>query len=123
MTEAPTLEQLETLAAVGRRLREWRRFRRRTQSEVAAAVGITQASVSNYELGRRDPGISTLLGVAEYLEVPPGDLLTGLPPVPAEEGRTRSRSARLVLTRPQLLAALEEFVSHWGMPEESPLAQ
>lgn len=61
--------------AVGGRIREWRMERELSQAEVARHAGITQASLSNYENGKRDLPLSTLLGVASALNVSLGDLL------------------------------------------------
>lgn len=61
--------------AVGQRIREWRLRRDLSQAEVARVAGITQASLSNYETGKRDLPLSTLLGVSRALEVGVGDIL------------------------------------------------
>ncbi len=60
---------------VGARIREWRLRRELSQAEVARHAGITQASLSNYENGKRDLPLSTLVGVAAALNVSIGDLL------------------------------------------------
>lgn len=64
-----------TRSSVGQRIREWRLRRELSQAEVARLAGITQASLSNYEHGKRDLPLSTLLGVARALNVSVGDLL------------------------------------------------
>jgi HTH-type transcriptional regulator, competence development regulator len=60
---------------VGSRIREWRLRRELSQAEVARHAGITQASLSNYENGKRDLPLSTLVGVASALNVSIGELL------------------------------------------------
>lgn len=60
---------------VGQRMRLWRLRRELSQAEVAKRVGITQASLSNYENGKRDLPLPTLVGVACALNVSIGDLL------------------------------------------------
>jgi transcriptional regulator with XRE-family HTH domain len=60
---------------VGVRIREWRLRRELSQAEVAREAGITQASLSNYENGKRDMPLSTLVGVASALNVSIGDVL------------------------------------------------
>lgn len=60
---------------LGVRLREWRLQRGMSQADVARRAGITQASLSNYEAGKRDMPLSTFLGVASALNVSLGDLL------------------------------------------------
>ena len=64
-----------TRSSVGQRIRKWRHQRELSQAEVARLAGITQASLSNYEHGKRDLPLSTLLGVAQALNVSVGDLL------------------------------------------------
>jgi len=60
---------------VGVKIREWRQRRELSQADVARRAGITQASLSNYENGKRDMPLSTLVGVASALNVSLGDLL------------------------------------------------
>lgn len=59
----------------GRRLREWRIRRDKSQAEVARVAGITQASLSNYETGKRELPLATALNVAAALDVSLGELL------------------------------------------------
>jgi transcriptional regulator with XRE-family HTH domain len=61
--------------AVGQRIREWRLRRELSQADVARRAGITQASLSNYENGKRDMPLSTLLGVTGALNVSLSDVL------------------------------------------------
>ncbi len=68
-------EEVDLRANVGRRIREWRLRRELSQAEVARRAGITQASLSNYENGKRDLPLSTLIGVAGALNVSIGELL------------------------------------------------
>ena len=68
-------ERFEIRTAVGKRIREWRLKRELSQAEVAREASITQASLSNYENGKRDLPLSTLVGVAGALNVSLGDLL------------------------------------------------
>ena len=60
---------------VGAKIREWRLRRELSQADVARRAGITQASHSNYENGKRDMPRSTLIGVVSALNVSLGDLL------------------------------------------------
>jgi transcriptional regulator with XRE-family HTH domain len=57
------------------RAREWRERRGLSQARVARAAGLTQASVSNYETGRRDPTLLSALRIASALDVALGDLI------------------------------------------------
>ncbi len=74
MTLENETEQV-TRIGVGQRVREWRLRREMSQADVARLTGITQASLSNYENGKRDMPLSTLLGVSAALNVSLGDLL------------------------------------------------
>lgn len=60
---------------LGVKIREWRLRRELSQADIARRAGITQASLSNYENGKRDMPLSTLMGVASALNVSLGDLL------------------------------------------------
>ncbi|RLT43374.1 MAG: XRE family transcriptional regulator [Chloroflexi bacterium] len=62
-------------ADVGQRIRSWRVRRELSQANVARLVGITQASLSNYETGKRDLPLMTLMGLTGVLNVSLGDLL------------------------------------------------
>lgn len=83
---------------VGQRIREWRLRRELSQSEVARLAGITQASLSNYENGKRDLPLSTLLGVAQALNVSVGDLLD-LPDVIVVRDSVLGRAVEQLQTR------------------------
>lgn len=54
---------------IGAKIKTLRKGKKMTQFELAEALGITRASVSNYELGRRTPHLSELKRIAEYFGV------------------------------------------------------
>lgn len=60
---------------VGRRLRELRQERGLTQAELARAARMGQATLSNYEKGRRDILCGTLVSVASALGLSIGEVL------------------------------------------------
>ena len=62
-------------AAVGRRIRTIRRARGLTQQRCAAALGISFQQLQKYENGRNRIAASTLVLLAEVLEVAPSALL------------------------------------------------
>lgn len=64
------------LEVIGRRLRELRGVYR-TQAEVAEAIGVTPAAISQYENGERAPGDQTKIALAKYYGVPVGELFFG----------------------------------------------
>jgi transcriptional regulator with XRE-family HTH domain len=51
-------------------LKEWREERGVTQLDVAFAIGVTPATVANWESGRSEPKARHLRALAEFLEVP-----------------------------------------------------
>ena len=69
----------EQLSALGARLRQVRQGRRHSQREVADSVGSSDAAVSSYENGTRQPPIVWLRRFAEAYEADLGWLLTGAP--------------------------------------------
>lgn len=54
---------------VGKKLQELRKARRLTQQQLADKMGVTRATVSNYEVGRRAPHLSELKRFAEFYGV------------------------------------------------------
>lgn len=54
---------------IGAKIKTLRKGKKMTQFELAEALGITRASVSNYELGRRTPHLSELERIAKYFGV------------------------------------------------------
>lgn len=60
----------------GERLRRIRALKEMTQIEMASRIGLTTASYSNWELGKRKPRINKIKRVADILGVPVGYLLS-----------------------------------------------
>ena len=87
--------------AIGQRLREWRLRRERSQVEIAREAGITQASLSNYETGKRDLPLPTFLAVAATLEVSIGDLLD-VPEIVVVRDTIIGRAVARLVERPEL---------------------
>lgn len=54
---------------VGSKLKTLRKGRKLTQQELADKMGITRATVSNYEVGRRSPHLSELHRFAQFYGV------------------------------------------------------
>lgn len=48
---------------------------KRTQDEIAEAIGVSRATYSHYETGRSEPAIATLVKIAELFDVSLDDLL------------------------------------------------
>lgn len=69
------LDRPPTRRELGQRVRTWRLRRELSQQHVARIAGVTQAALSNYENGKRDMRLTTLLGVSAALNVSVGELL------------------------------------------------
>lgn len=54
---------------IGGKLKTLRKGRKLTQQELADRLGVTRATVSNYEVGRRSPHLSELQRFAEFYGV------------------------------------------------------
>lgn len=55
--------------SIGAKLKTLRKGRKLTQEQAADKLGITRATVSNYEVGRRSPHISELKRIADFYGV------------------------------------------------------
>lgn len=71
-----------TLQAIGRRLKSWRQDRKLSQYALAKGI-CTQASLSNYENGKRDMPVTTAVGLAKRLGVGLEELLNSRAADPA----------------------------------------
>lgn len=56
-------------SAIGRRIADLRREVGLTQGELAEKADISVVHLSNIELGKKTPGLSTLIRIAEALDV------------------------------------------------------
>lgn len=54
---------------IGGKLKTLRKGRKLTQQELADRLGVTRATISNYEVGRRTPHLSELQRFAEFYGV------------------------------------------------------
>lgn len=57
------------MKSCGQRISELREQRKITQIELATSLGITRASLSHYETGRREPDYDTLVKFADFFKV------------------------------------------------------
>lgn len=55
--------------SLGHKLKLLRKEKRMTQQELADALNVKRATISNYEIGRRSPHLSELRRIAEYFGV------------------------------------------------------
>jgi transcriptional regulator with XRE-family HTH domain len=68
-------DQLRQRREIGQRIRDWRLKRALSQVAVARVAGVTQASLSNYETGKRDLPLSTFFGILAALDIGVSELL------------------------------------------------
>ena len=71
-------------AMIGPRIAALRRERGMSQSELAAAIGVSPSALGMYEQGRREPSADTMVALARALDVTTDFLLTGQVATPAE---------------------------------------
>lgn len=55
--------------SIGHKLKTLRKGKKLTQEQAAEKLGITRATISNYEVGRRAPHISELKRIGEFYGV------------------------------------------------------
>jgi Zn-dependent peptidase ImmA (M78 family)/transcriptional regulator with XRE-family HTH domain len=76
------------------RLAQARRLRGYLKSDLAAAVGVTPAAISQFESGSTNPSAPTLNRLALALRIPPAFLVPGRPVIAIPEDETSFRSLR-----------------------------
>lgn len=57
-------------------LKEYRKSHGKTQEEMAEILHVSQQVYSNYECGKREPDLKTMIEIAEYYKISL-DVLTG----------------------------------------------
>lgn len=65
------MKKLIDIQMPGERIRYFRKKRNMTQKELAAAIGLGDSAIRNYELGNRFPNEAVILKIAEVLTVDP----------------------------------------------------
>lgn len=88
-----TSDPLAAQRALGRRIKTWRVRRQMSQATLAELTGVTQSTLSNYENGKRDLTVSTLLRLAEQLDIDLEDL-AGKPARPRKRADTHFHTSR-----------------------------
>jgi DNA-binding XRE family transcriptional regulator len=73
--ELLTAEETATLAAASAPLAFWRKKRGKTQSQLAAAVGVSQNFLSDLERGKAKGGVTLYAKLARCLDVSIEDLV------------------------------------------------
>ncbi|HHX27497.1 MAG TPA: helix-turn-helix transcriptional regulator [Firmicutes bacterium] len=116
------------MAVIGKRIKRLREQRERKQRDLAKQLGVSQATLSNWERGFSEPPYAMLVKLAEALGVSPADLLgTGeeakAPPA-LDNGVVTVRLVPVVrnlwlkdLTQPENVQALAPFPGEGGTKE------
>ena len=73
--EEPVTRCHEEVSDLGDRIREARKARGMSQEQLADRMATDRKTVSRYELGEREMGISTFIQVTEALNISPSELL------------------------------------------------
>lgn len=68
------MERTFTVEDFGKRLRELRKAQGYSQEGFALTVELDRTYIGGIERGERNPGLKTILRIAETLNVPPSDL-------------------------------------------------
>jgi transcriptional regulator with XRE-family HTH domain len=90
---------------VGNRIKECRRLRSYSQAELAEMIGIHDATVRRWEMGRQVPNIEMLHKLATALETTTGYLMGEID------------TPKRFVTSPEARAYLTEYLSKKGLPE------
>lgn len=78
------------MKAIGKNIRQIRTNKAMSQEELADALFVTRQTVSNYETGRSQPDVDTLMRIADILETDIHVLIYG-PPVTEDKKSLRKR--------------------------------
>lgn len=95
----------ESIALIGRRIRELREAHGWTQSELAQLLNRTQTALSYWEGGRRAPGVDDILELAQVFDVDTSELL----PRPVRSLRAVLRAVVEDVDAGTLAAELDRF--------------
>lgn len=115
---------------IGKNIKYYRQMKRLSQEELANRVGLNKMAVSNYELNKRTPDVSTISSLADALEVPMARLLAPDGDLAIEHGAFR-KNASITKTMQELilssvdryLARLFSVVSVFGEAVLAPIPQ
>jgi len=103
--EAWKVSKSPDLVDLGKRLKEFRKFRGKTQKEVANDLNIRPSVLSSYEVGDREPPIATLKKLSKYYRVTV-DCIIGICEMP-----TFDKAGGLT---PEEQSVMDDLVSAWN---------
>ena len=93
----------------GSRLRELRKSRNMSQTELADALGTSQSTIADYERGKVFPTVPVIIRIAKFLNVS-ADYLLGLTDNPQPWSNDLPESVKKQLERcHKILEIMEEF--------------
>ena len=98
-------DQAKMRLDLGQRIRGFRSRRGQSQQEIARRAGITQASLSNYETGKREIPVGTLVRIAAALDISVGDLLEVPQLIVSRDSRLGS-VMRMLMDSPDLIDSI-----------------
>ena len=73
---------MEYKETMGKRISDLRKGKGMTQEALAEKLFVTRQTVSNYETGKSQPDVDTIIRLAETLQVDPNTLIYGIPTPP-----------------------------------------
>lgn len=90
-------------------VRQWRKYRKLTQEQLAEMTGYTPSSISQLETGAQGYEEATLVKLAQALNCKPGDLISGPPEEIAFISELRELDPE---RRSEIMAALADMLAH-----------
>lgn len=91
----------------GSKIYKCRRRKGLSQAELASRAGIAQANLSNIENGKRDLTVSTLLRIAQALEIKPSSLIDEQIVKPFKLTRRQIETIAAMVLNPKAKASVE----------------
>ena len=85
------------------RLREARKKKRLTMKQLGAMVGVTEAAISHYELGKRQPDYDLAVKLSDCLGVTVDYLLGRDDPAPIEKSPTNDPLTEQIMAKARLM--------------------
>lgn len=90
------------------RLREARKKKRLTMKQLGAMVGVTEAAISHYELGKRQPDYDLAVKLSDCLGVTVDYLLGRDDPAPIEIAPADSPLTKQIMAKARLMTEEEQ---------------
>ena len=95
------------MANIAKNIRLLRTAQNMTQDQLAEALHVTRQTVSNYETGKSQPDIDTIVRLAEALQADPNTLIYGIP-TPPERKREYWKTAIAVVVMVLAVVVLQQ---------------